>query len=108
MTVKDIIIKLMDLKLVAPVKDAISVLKQDFFAHLNAELAKSVGPISEILIEESVENLGYTVKRFPTPRAAELVDLISRHITSEGKRIQFKQTMLEKIKKTAVESVRKI
>jgi hypothetical protein len=105
MTVKEIIIKLMDLKLVTPVKDAMSVLHQDFFEYLNAQLAKAVGPISEILIEESVEDLGYTVKRFPSPRAAELVDLISRHINGEEKKIHFKHSMLEKIREAAVESV---
>ena len=104
-TVKDVIMKLMELKLVAPVKDAISVLHQDFFEYLNAQLAVAVGPISEILIEESVEDLGYTVKRFPSPRAAELVDLISRHINGEEKKIHFKHTMLEKIREQTDESV---
>lgn len=90
--------KLVDLKLIEEAKATVSKLGKDFFTFLNAQLSLAIGPLSSILIEDAVHDLGHNVTNFPSHRAAELVDLISREIQREDKRNLFKQKMLIKIK----------
>jgi hypothetical protein len=95
------IAKLLDLQLIEPADEAVSVLNGDFFDYLNDQLALAVGPIAGVLIEDSVADLGHTMSRFPSHRAAELVDLLDRQIQREEKRITFKQNMVQRLKETA-------
>jgi hypothetical protein len=95
---REIISKLMQLQLIEPVEAAVSMLDGDFFDYLRAELALAVGPISEVLIEDAVADLGHSLSQFPKHRAAELIDLIDRQIQREEKRITFKQNMVQKIR----------
>ena len=92
------ILKLLQLKLVEPLEDAVSVVDKDFLDFLNAQLALSVGPIAEIIIEDTVNDLGHSMSKFPSHRAAELVDLLSREIQREEKRGIFKKNMVNKIR----------
>ena len=96
--IRIVIGKLLDLKLIEPVEEAISVLDGDFFDYLEEQLSLAVGPIASILIEDSVTDLGHSISRFPSHRAAELVDLLDRQIQREEKRIVFKQNMVQRIR----------
>ena len=65
---------------------------------MKEQLSLAVGPIAEIIIEEEMADLGYDPLKFPSKRAAELVDLVSREIQREDKKNLFKQNMIKKIK----------
>ena len=67
-------------------------------AFLVSQLSVAIGPLGGIIVEDGLEDLGYTKTNFPTHRTAELVNLLSQEIQREDKRIQFKQVMLKKIK----------
>jgi hypothetical protein len=95
---RSIISKLFELNLIEPVEDAISTLDEDFFDYLKSQLAVAIGPIAEVIIEDVVIDLGHRLSQFPSSRAAELIDLISRDIQKEEKRNNFKQKMLSKIR----------
>ncbi|MBW2357715.1 MAG: hypothetical protein JRF21_03180, partial [Deltaproteobacteria bacterium] len=71
---------------------------KDFLDFLNAQLALSIGPIAEVIIEDTVDDLGHSLSKFPSHRAAELVDLLSREIQREEKRGIFKKNMVNKIR----------
>jgi len=90
--------KLLELELIEPTEQAVSVLDGDFFGYLNDQLTRAVGPIASVLIEDSVADLGHSMSRFPSHRAAELVDLLDRQIQREEKRITFKQNMVQRIR----------
>jgi len=90
--------KLLELNLIEPVEEAISRLDEDFFDYLKSQLALAIGPIAEVIIEDVVADLGHSLSQFPSYRAAELIDLISREIQREEKRNSFKQNMLNKIR----------
>lgn len=96
--IRRVVSKLSELKLIEPVEAAISRLDSDFFSFLKSQLAMAIGPIAEVIIEDVVIDLGHSLSRFPSYRAAELVDLISREIQKEEKRNSFKQNMLSKIR----------
>ena len=49
-------------------------------------------------LEDAANDLGQSVARFPTRRAPELVESLSREIQREDKRAAFKQAMLRKIR----------
>jgi hypothetical protein len=96
-TIRQVMAKLLRLKLVEPVESAISVLDQDFLNFLSQQLHLAVGPIAEVLIEDAVADLGYALYQFPSHRAAELVDLLARQIQREEKRTDFEQGMIKKL-----------
>ncbi len=97
-SVEEVIRRLLDMRLVEPVEDAISMLDRDFFDYLNTQMARAVGPVGEVLVEDAVADLGCTMTKFPSHRAAELVDMLARQIKREEKRTAFKQNLVNKIK----------
>ncbi len=99
--IREILVKLLDLKLIEPVQTTVKLLDRDFLATLNAELSLAVGPIAEVLVEDAVADLGLKPSRIPSQRAAELVELLSREIQRDEKKADFTQHMINKIKEKA-------
>lgn len=97
-TLRDVLTRLLKLKLIEPVTDTIPVLDKDFLDYLISELAIAIGPIAEILVEDAMSDLGHNAMRFPSHRAAELVDLLARQIEREEKRKEFKHNLVTKLK----------
>jgi len=93
-----VVSKLLELNIIEPVEEAISTLDDDFFDYLKSQLALAIGPIAEVIIEDTVIDLGHSLSQFPSYRVAELVDLSSREIQREEKRNSFKQNMVKKIR----------
>ena len=96
--IRPVVSGLLDLKLIEAGEWSLSVLDAEFLDHLKGRLALAVGPIAEVLIEDAAGDLGYTPERFPTHRAAELVDLLARQIRREEKMAEFKQEMVNMIR----------
>jgi len=90
--------KLLDLKLIEPAEDAVTTLNKDFFDYLDGQLSLAIGPIARVIIEDTVRLFGQGLSKFPSYRAAELVDMLSQEISREDKRVTFQRAMLEKIK----------
>lgn len=95
---REAITKLLRLNLIEPVHSELSFLDRDFVGRLKKELSLVVGPLAEIVIEDAAGDLGHDLLRFPTQRAAELVELIGKEIKREEKRILFVQNMVNMIK----------
>lgn len=96
--IRPIVARLIKYKLIEPVETQDNVVDQDFMTFLVSQLSVALGPLGGIVVEDGLEDLGYTKTNFPTHRTAELVNLLSQEIQREDKRIQFKQVMLKKIK----------
>jgi len=96
--IRPIVARLIKYKLIEPVQAEVNVVDQDFIAYLISQLSVAIGPLGGIIVEDGLEDLGYSKTNFPTHRTAELVNLLSQEIQREDKRIQFKQVMLKKIK----------
>ena len=97
-TMRKVIDKLLNLKLITPVQNTISMIGEDFFNALNEQLSFAIGPIAGVLIEDAVMDLGHNLSQVPQHRAAELVGLLDREIMDEEKKLIFKQNMLTLIK----------
>ena len=94
--------KLLDLHLIEAVNRDAYLLDQRFFDLLRGNLSKVVGPMAQILIEDTVLEMGFTLREVPQNQAAELVSAVSTEIPDEEGRIQFKKAMLGLIRKQGV------
>ena len=94
---REIISKLLLLKLIEPVDQVIPILDRDFFDYLSTQLTLAIGPIAGILIEDAVADMGQNISNFPRNRAAELVNMLARQIMRERKGADFKRNMIIKI-----------
>ena len=95
--IKEIISRLLKLNIIALVDEPIPSLKGDFFVYLTDQLSLATGPMAEVLIEDAVASLGYDLSSFPKHRVQDLVELLTRKIFREGKRVIFKQNLFKKI-----------
>jgi DNA-binding transcriptional ArsR family regulator len=96
--VREAVNKLLRLHLIELVEDGIRIMDRDFLVYLKRELSLAIGPLAEVLIEDAVNDLGYSMVKLPQHRAAELVEMLAKEIHREDKRAIFKQNMVNKIK----------
>lgn len=96
--IRPIVVELAKLKLIAKVEQSVDVVDQDFFEYVTSMLAMAIGPLGEIVVEDGVEDLGYSKQNFPQKKCAELVNLLAQEIQREDKRVEFKEKMLTKIR----------
>jgi hypothetical protein len=94
---REIVSKLLTLELVKPANEAMLTLDKAFIDYLKSQLSRAVGPIAELLIEEVVAQMGYSLKQFPSSQAAELVNMLAREIKREEKMNPFKVNMVKMI-----------
>ena len=97
-SMREVISKLLQLKLIEKVQEKILFLDRDFIEYLFGQFSLAVGPIAQVLIEDEIQDLGFTVSQFPTQRVAELVDRLSREIRRDEKKSEFKRNMINKIR----------
>ena len=96
-SMREIVARLLELELVKPANESILSLDKEFIDSLKSELSRALGPIAELLIEEVVSEMGYTLKQFPSSQAAELIQLLAREIKRDEKRNPFMKYMVNKI-----------
>ena len=97
-SMREVISKLLQLKLIEKVEEKILFLDNDFIEYLFGQFSLAVGPIAQVLIEDEIQDLGFSVSQFPTQRVAELVDRLSREIRRGEKKSEFKRNMINKIR----------
>jgi hypothetical protein len=68
---------------------------REFFKKVDGELAKALGPIASVIVDDQIAEMGEQRDAFPQNKAAELVEAVSSEIADEGKRIRFQRSMLE-------------
>ena len=69
-----------------------------FFAQMEHELTKVMGPVATLIIDDEVTALGADRDSFPRDRVAELLEKVGTEIADEGKRANFEQIMLEAVR----------
>jgi hypothetical protein len=70
-----------------------------FFKQVTTELARAMGPLAQIIIEDEVANLNEKMEDFPRDRIPDLVERVSAAIPDPKKRLAFQQIMLDTIRK---------
>ena len=97
-TIRGVVSKLLSLKLIEATGGAVKTLDEDFIDYLIDQLSLAIGPIADVIVEDTFEDMGFPNGRFPAHQAAELVDILSREIRREEKKAEFKLNMVKKIK----------
>lgn len=72
-----------------------------FFKALYAAVAAAMGPLAEIIIDDTMESLGFTRGALPRTAMAAVTERISLEIRDSAKRVKFQQTMLETLRSQA-------
>ena len=98
-TLKKNLSKLLEQGLIEPVRKELPVLDKIFLQALKINLSMAIGPMAEILIEEVVSEMELTHPDIPVHQAAELIAVLSHEIPDEGKRIEFKKSMMDILNK---------
>ncbi len=70
-----------------------------FFNDVTKELARAMGPLASIIVEDEIAALGETMDDFPRDRLADLIEHVSESIKDSNKRVNFQRLMLEAIRK---------
>ena len=74
---------------------------QAFFNALTAAVAAAMGPLAEIIIDDTVEALGFTRSTLPRSAMASVTERISMEIRDSAKRVKYQQTMLDILRGSA-------
>ncbi|HNR38303.1 MAG TPA: DUF4388 domain-containing protein [Acidobacteriota bacterium] len=68
------------------------------FQLIEREMAKVIGPLAPIVMDDHIGNLGESREAFPKDKLPELIELLSGEINDPKKMIDFQRNMLEMIK----------
>ena len=98
-TMRQIISKMLQLKLIKPVENAGSMLDKEIFDYLDGQLSLAVGPIAKLLLEDTVISMHCSLTQFPEDMAAELVSNLANQIDDKEKRSEFQKNVFNKIPK---------
>ena len=89
--------RLLELGLIEPVGQGMTYLDARFIDGLRLNLAQSLGPMAEFLIEDVVAGMDTTIPEIPVQRAAELISALADELPDEDTRIRFKKAMIDLI-----------
>jgi hypothetical protein len=91
------IAKLSRLGLIEDASDHAALMGQAFVDALESEFARAVGPISQILIKKTVDQMRISLPDIPVDRSRELVKLLAGQIPDEHVREAFQRSLLKDI-----------
>ncbi len=92
---------LIDLSVEAAAPVAIVLADQTFFRALQTAVAGAMGPLAEIIIDDTLEDVGFTRATLPRSEMSAVAERISAEIRDPEKRSRFQQTMLAALRAPA-------
>lgn len=97
---KESLMKLIKLKLIEKVDAAalVSYVGEAFMARLRELLVALTGPLGEVLMEESAEEMNLDIKKIPRDQVGDFVYNIANQMPGEKQKNEFSTAMLEEIK----------
>ncbi len=97
---KESLMKLIKLKLIEQVEaaTAVSYVGEAFMARLQEVLVSLTGPLGEVLIEETAEEMNLDIKKIPRARVGDFVYNIANQIPGEKQKNEFSTAILKEIK----------
>jgi hypothetical protein len=95
----DMIEKLVDLGFVIIAQGNSETMDRGFFDFLTDLLAKEIGPMGEIVLEDALGNLGFGINNFPDSSLPKLIDRLALEIGDARKAAVFKNTIAAELKR---------
>ena len=72
-----------------------------FFQLLTATVAEAMGPLAEVIVDDTVEAMGFTRANFPRDSVSGLCERIAAEIRDDAHRVRFQQTILSLLRSRA-------
>jgi hypothetical protein len=91
-------LKLFKLKLIEEVKQKIVYADESFLNRIREALVDLVGPLGEMLMEETAEKMNFQSTRIPKSSVADFVYQVAKEIPGEKEQAEFKKMMIQEIK----------
>ncbi len=98
-TVSTTIEQLADLNLVVATNNGNDLLDDVVLVDIMSNLAMAIGPLAEVVFDETIQDLGYQRDSFPAAKLADLILALSKEIQRDDKKREFKMKMMDMIKK---------
>ncbi len=97
---KESLMKLIKLKLITQVEAAalVSYVGEAFMARLLEVLVSLTGPLGEVLIEETAEEMNLDIKKIPRALVGDFVYNIANQVPGDKQKNEFSTAMLAEIK----------
>lgn len=80
---------------------AVVLAGKPFFQALQTAVAAAMGPLAEIIIDDALEDIGFTRRTLPRSEMSAVAERISREIRESENRSRFQQTMLAALRSHA-------
>jgi hypothetical protein len=93
-TLKTNLNKLLDQGLIETVRKPAALVDKIFLPSLRMNLARLIGPMADIVVEDCVAELKLDVSAIPVEQAAEVINRVALEIPDEDGRIRFKKAMI--------------
>jgi DNA-binding Lrp family transcriptional regulator len=99
---KDTFIKLLKLGLIEQIGTEEACVDPSFIDALRKTLIQLVGPLGEVLMIDSAQDLGWKMDHIPMSGLAEFVSAVAREIPSDKQSNEFKRRMLKEMQALGV------
>ena len=70
-----------------------------FIEQITTELARAIGPLAALTLEDEIAALDEIQESFPRERIPELIERLGQAISDDARRLRFQQVMLAAIRK---------
>jgi hypothetical protein len=91
-------LRLFKLKLIEEVKQKVVYADEGFLARLRETLVNLVGPLGEMLMEETAEKMNFQSTKIPKSSVADFVYQVAKEIPGDKEQAEFKRLMIQEIK----------
>ena len=95
-------IKLLKLGLIEQLGDEVKCVDPSFIDKMRATLIQLVGPLGEMLVIDTAEDMGWQTNRIPVADLVDFVAAVAREIPGEKQCNEFKKRMLDEMKALGV------
>ncbi len=95
---KESFLKLYKLKLIEEVKPDVAYVEESFLTRLSDALSAHIGPLGEIVLEETAEKMNFKMPKIPKASIADFVYQVALEIPGDKEQVEFKKVMLQEIK----------
>jgi hypothetical protein len=91
-------LRLFKLKLIEEVKQKVVYADEGFLTRLRETLVNLVGPLGEMLMEETAEKMNFESTKIPKSSVADFVYQVAKEIPGDKEQAEFKRLMIQEIK----------
>lgn len=93
-TIKTNLKRLLEQGLIESISKASGLMENSFLPAVRMNLARIIGPMADIVVEDSVAELNLDAAGIQVEQAAELINRLALEIPEEDDRIRFKKSMI--------------